>query len=68
MVCSSEAAIETKFKVKFRDNKKYFHYKIAEYIFNNLFNQRMRRGVLQNVGGVWYEQTYPKKEMMIERK
>ena len=54
-------AIETKFKVKFPDDKKHFLYKIADYLFNNTFNQRMRRGVLQNVGAVWYERIYPKK-------
>ncbi len=43
-------------------------YKIADYLFNNTFNQRMRRGMLQNVGGVWYEQIYPKKEILIEKK
>ena len=36
-------------------------YKIADYLFNNTFNQRMRRGMLQNVGGVWYERISPKK-------
>ncbi len=40
--------------------KKFLH-KIADYLFNNTFNQRMRRGMLQNVGGVWYERVYPKK-------
>ncbi len=57
----AKRAIETKFKVKFPDNKKKFLYKIADYLFNNTFNQRMRRGMLQNVGGVWYERIYPKK-------
>ena len=64
----AKRAIETKFKVKFPDNKKHFLYKIADYLFNNTFNQRMRRGMLQNVGGVWYERIYPKKEMLIETK
>ena len=57
----AKRAIETKFKVKFPDNKKHFLYKIADYLFNNTFNQRMRRGMLQNVGAVWYERIYPKK-------
>ena len=57
----AKRAFETKFKVKFPDNKKHFLYKIADYLFNNTFNQRMRRGMLQNVGAVRYEQIYPKK-------
>ena len=57
----AKRAIETKFKVKFPNNKKHFLYRIADYLFNNTFNQRMRRGMLENVGAVWYEQIYPKK-------
>ncbi len=56
----AKGAIEKKFKVKFPDNKKNFLYKISDHHFNNTFNQRMRRGMLQNVGGVWYERIYPK--------
>lgn len=57
----AKVALESKFKVKFPDNQKHFLYKIAEHLFNNTFNQRMRRGMLHNVGGVWYERIYPKK-------
>ena len=57
----AKRAIETKFKVEFPSNKKHFLCRIADYLFNNTFNQRMRRGMLQNVGGVWYERIYPKK-------
>ncbi len=56
----AKRAIETKFKVKFPNNKTHFLYRISDYLFNNMFNQRMRRGMLQNVGGVWYEWIYPK--------
>jgi hypothetical protein len=56
----AKGAIEKKFKVKFPDNKKHFLYKISDHHFNNTFNQRMRRGMLQNVGGAWYERIYPK--------
>ena len=53
--------MENSFKVKFPDHKKHFLYRIADYLFNNTFNQRMRRGMLHNVqGGVWYERIYPK--------
>ncbi len=58
----AKRAIETKFKVKFPNNKKHFLYRIAYYLFNNTFNQRMRRGMLQNVGGELYKQIYPKKD------
>lgn len=58
----AKRAIENKFKVKFPDNKKHFLYRIADYLFKNTFNQRMRRGMLQNVGGVWYERIYPKND------
>ena len=51
---------EKAFKVKFPDHKKHFLYRIADFLFNNTFNQRMRRGMLHNVGGVWYERIYPK--------
>ena len=57
----AKVALESKFKVKFPDNQKHFLYKIAEHLFNNTFNQRVRRGMLHNVGGVWYERIYPKK-------
>jgi hypothetical protein len=58
----AKGAIEKKFKVKFPDNKKHFLYKISDHHFNNTFNQRMRRGMLQTVGGVWYERIYPKND------
>ena len=56
----AKVALESKFKVKLPDNQKHFLYKIADHLFNNTFNQRMRRGMLHNVGGVWYERIYPK--------
>ncbi len=68
MVNRAKRAIETKFKVKFPDNKKHFLYRIADYLFNKTFNQRMRRDMLKNVGGVWYEQIYQKKVMIINWK
>ena len=64
----AKGAIEKKFKVKFPDNKKHFLYKISDHHFNNTFNQRMRRGMLQNVGGVWYERFTPKMTKMIFKK
>ena len=39
----AKTAIEIKFKVKFPDNKKHSLYRIVDYIFNNTFNQRMRK-------------------------
>ena len=56
----AKVALESKFKVKLPDNQKHFLYKIADHLFNNTFNHRMRRGMLHNVGGVWYERIYPK--------
>ena len=58
----AKGAIEKKFKVQFPDNKKHFLYKISDHHFNNTLNQRMKRGMLQNVGGVWYERIYPKND------
>ena len=46
----AKGAIEKSFKIKFPDHKKHFLYRIADFLFNNTFNQRMRRGMLQNVG------------------
>ena len=49
---------------KFPDHKKHFLYRITDYLFINTFNQRMRRGMLQNVGGVWYERFIEKMTQM----
>jgi hypothetical protein len=58
----AKRAIEKKLKVKFPDNKKHFLYKISDYHFNNAFNQRMRRDMLQHNGGIWHERIYPKND------
>ena len=60
MVWSSQRCHWKIIKIKFPDHKKHFLYRIADYLFNNTFNQRMRRGMLLNVEGVWYERIYPK--------
>ena len=65
----AKVALESKFKVKFPDNQKHFLYRIAEHLFNNTFNQRMRRGMLHNVGGYGMKGFIPKKtkDMIVRR-
>jgi hypothetical protein len=46
----AEGVIENSFKVKFPEHKKHFLYRIADFLFSNKVNQRMRRGMLNNVG------------------
>ena len=61
-------AVETKFKVKFPHNKKHFLFRITDYLFNNTFNQRIRRGMLQHVREYGTSGFITKQEMIIKWK